>query len=119
MTATDQYAEFRAISDRLWQVPSGVDGKHRYLFIVRQWWQHEPTMVVMIVQAINTFHRESVDDHGDYACYIGCPPGDADADRYQQARWVTENGSKLTEYEVSGFAFPTVAPDGIDVDYRP
>jgi hypothetical protein len=55
VTAVDQFAEFRAISDRFWQVPTGKPGQHRFLFVVRSWWQSEPTSVVLIVQAINTF----------------------------------------------------------------
>lgn len=120
MTATDQYAEFRAISQRLFQVPTSVDGKHRFLFIVRQWWQHDPERVVMIVQAINTFDGFA-GRHGDYALCIGSPPDElfGEGGPYQRATWVAEHGGKLTENEQSGFAYLMRAPDGIEVDWRP
>jgi hypothetical protein len=115
---TDEFAEFRAISDRLWQVPTGLPERHRFLFVVRQWWQAEPQpdRVVLLVQALNTFANER-GRWGDYACYIGSPPKFADG--YARARWVAQFGSKLTPDEIAGFDVLTVAPDGIRLEFRP
>ena len=125
-TVPDQFAEFRIISDRMWQVPTGIEGQHRFLQVVRQWWQSDPKAVVLVVDAANTFRRlDGGATHGDHACYIGCPPAEigrdleSDAAAYRRALWVVRNGNKLTEREVQGFSVPSTALDDIELDYRP
>lgn len=114
--------DYTCLSPVLWQRSAHAGGQ-RYYLILQQWWTHAfPTLAPTLIVASISAYQDDERNEGHYACYIGHPPDSiwkrAQTVTFEMARWVAQNGIKLTAQEASGFPNPSPAPNDVPLHYR-